>query len=125
ATSPGEDVAGGQHIRRSRAEIVEGDHGNPLSAISLGFFVADARDALKGVSIMSTTTTQSTSILRLKDLQRRIPLSRSAIYAKISAGEFPPPIALGPRAIGWLASDVENWIQSRRVKAIAQEGAEQ
>jgi predicted DNA-binding transcriptional regulator AlpA len=43
---------------------------------------------------------QSSSILRLIDLQRRIPLSRSAIYAKISAGDFQAPIALGPRAIG-------------------------
>lgn len=68
-----------------------------------------------------SATNQAASILRLKDLQRRIPLSRSAIYGKISAGEFPAPIALGPRAVGWLASDVENWIQSRRVKPTCQE----
>jgi len=60
-----------------------------------------------------SATNQSTSILRLKDLQRRIPLSRSAIYAKISAGEFPAPIALGPRAIGWLSTDIHKWIESR------------
>ena len=56
---------------------------------------------------------EPTSILRLKDLQRRIPLSRSTIYAKISAGEFPPPITLGPRAVGWLSADIDKWIENR------------
>lgn len=56
------------------------------------------------------------SVLRLRDLQQRLPLSRSAIYAKIAAGEFPLPISLGPRAVGWLASDIDKWIQSRDVK---------
>ncbi len=56
---------------------------------------------------------QSISILRLKDLQHRVPLSRSAIYAKISAGEFPAPISLGPRAVGWLSDDIDKWIERR------------
>ncbi len=54
----------------------------------------------------------SPSILRLRDLQERIKLSRSCIYAKVAAGQFPPPIALGPRAVGWLESDVVSWINS-------------
>jgi len=59
------------------------------------------------------SATSPTSILRLKDLLARIKLSRSAIYANISVGEFPAPITLGPRAVGWLESDVEQWIESR------------
>lgn len=59
------------------------------------------------------SATKPASILRLKDLQERIKLSRSGIYAKISAGQFPPPIILGPRAVGWLESDIEQWIKSR------------
>ncbi|MSQ77645.1 MAG: AlpA family phage regulatory protein [Nitrospiraceae bacterium] len=58
------------------------------------------------------------SILRLKDLQQRITLSRSTIYAKIAAGDFPAPIALGPRAVGWLAADVQKWIRSRVQKTV-------
>lgn len=52
-------------------------------------------------------------LLRLRDLQRRVPLARSTIYKKIAVGAFPPPIALGPRAVGWLESDVEGWIRAR------------
>lgn len=94
---------------------MEGGHGIALTAISLGIFVP-TRDAHER-SLMSATT-QSASILRLKDLQRRIPLSRSAIYAKISAGEFPSPVALGPRAVGWLSTDIDKWIQSREVRDV-------
>jgi prophage regulatory protein len=53
-----------------------------------------------------------TSILRLRDIQERLKLSRSGIYAKIAAGAFPLPKRLGTRAIGWLESDIEHWIRS-------------
>ena len=69
---------------------------------------------------MSATIPTSTpaSILRLKDLQQRIKLSRSTIYAKIAAGDFPSPITLGPRAVGWLESDIQKWIKSRVLKEV-------
>lgn len=51
------------------------------------------------------------SILRLKHLQERVNLSRSWIYTNIAAGKFPPPIILGPRAVGWLESDVVAWME--------------
>lgn len=58
------------------------------------------------------------SILRLKHLRQRVKLSRSTIYAKIAAGDFPSPITLGPRAVGWLESDIERWITSRVLKGV-------
>ncbi len=69
---------------------------------------------------MSATIPASTpaSILRLKDLQQRVKLSRSTIYAKIAAGDFPSPITLGPRAVGWLESDIQRWITSRVLKKV-------
>jgi prophage regulatory protein len=51
--------------------------------------------------------------LRLTEVQRRIPYSRSTIYLKVSRGEFPQPINLGARAVGWLESDIEKWIAQR------------
>ena len=70
---------------------------------------------------MSATTRPS--ILRLKDLQERIKLSRSCIYAKVAAGEFPPPMTLGPRAVGWLESDVVSWIESCASSSRKEDGA--
>jgi prophage regulatory protein len=49
-------------------------------------------------------------ILRLRQVVARTGLSRSTIYERIHAGEFPAQIALGARAVGWLEADVEAWI---------------
>jgi prophage regulatory protein len=56
------------------------------------------------------------NVLRLPDVVSQTGLSRSAIYARISEGLFPKQICLGSsktRAVGWLESDIQNWIKSR------------
>lgn len=58
-------------------------------------------------------------ILRLNDVIAITGLSRSTIYAYIERDEFPKPIKLGLRAVGWLASDIQNWIQERIQKQVA------
>ena len=55
----------------------------------------------------------SKRILRMPAVQVRIGLSRSTIYESISKGEFPPSISLGARAVGWLESDIDAWLESR------------
>ena len=62
---------------------------------------------------MSDQNHQGLSILRRKQVQARTGLARSTIYHYIQAGTFPRPIPLGPRAVGWLESDVSNWIAER------------
>lgn len=53
------------------------------------------------------------NILRLPQVKTETGLSRSALYQRISEGTFPKQINLGGRAVGWLASDIENWIKQR------------
>ncbi len=53
------------------------------------------------------------TIWRLPVVMSRTGLARSSIYHKISQGEFPEPINLGPRAVGWLRDEVEEWIQDK------------
>jgi len=55
--------------------------------------------------------------------ETRTGLSRSTIYQYIKDGVFPKPVPLGPRAVGWLESDVSEWIAGR-VK-IARDGNRQ
>ena len=55
----------------------------------------------------------SDSFLRLTDVQRRVLFSRSTTYLMISRGEFPKQISLGARAVGWLKSGIDQWIESR------------
>ena len=51
-------------------------------------------------------------ILRLPQVKERTGLSRSSIYQMISAGIFPKQIALGPRAVGWLKSEIDQWLET-------------
>ena len=57
-------------------------------------------------------------ILRLPAVKARTGLSRSSIYAKIAAGDFPSPVILGDseksRAIGFIESEIEEWISRRQ-----------
>ena len=53
------------------------------------------------------------SIRRLPAVKDRTGLGRSNIYSQIAEGTFPKPISLGARAVGWLESDIDNWIASR------------
>ncbi len=55
----------------------------------------------------------SDTILRLDLVKRRTGLSRSSIYAFIKNGDFPPPIKLGLRCVGWQSQEIDEWIASR------------
>ena len=52
-------------------------------------------------------------ILRRKQVQERTGLSRSTIYLRVAQGTFPKAVSLGARAVGWLESEVEEWLNSR------------
>jgi len=52
----------------------------------------------------------SNAILRLPAVKARTGLSRSTIYLRVSEGSFPRPVSLGARAIGWIESEVEEWL---------------
>lgn len=50
---------------------------------------------------------------RLKEVTRRTGLSRSTIYRRLAAREFPIPRDLGGGAVAWWAGDVIDWMHSR------------
>lgn len=53
------------------------------------------------------------TILRLPTVKARTGLSRSSIYRKIAEGQFPRPVPLGARAVGWLEAEVGQWIEQQ------------
>lgn len=53
-------------------------------------------------------------ILRLKDVMALVSLSKSTIYAGMQEGTFPAPVRLGRRAVGWLLSTLQKWIEDRK-----------
>ncbi|MDI1300935.1 MAG: AlpA family transcriptional regulator [bacterium] len=52
-------------------------------------------------------------IMRLKAVINSTGLGRSSIYKSIAEGTFPKSVSLGDRAVGWVSSEVENWIKNR------------
>jgi prophage regulatory protein len=56
------------------------------------------------------------TILRLPEVKRSTGLSRSTIYFRIAQGNFPKPVSLGGRAVGWLEAEIQEWLQ-RRIEA--------
>jgi prophage regulatory protein len=57
--------------------------------------------------------TEQTVILRLPELRRRVGLGRSSIYQLVRQGRFPPPVRLSSRTVGWIDSEVEQWLAER------------
>jgi prophage regulatory protein len=53
------------------------------------------------------------AFLRRRQVEIRTGLSRSTIYQYVKDGAFPKPIPLGVRAVGWLESDIRDWIARR------------
>jgi prophage regulatory protein len=54
-------------------------------------------------------------IIRLPEVINLTGLSRSTIYARIAEPEnqFPRPVSLGGRLVGWRESDIQQWIEER------------
>ena len=53
------------------------------------------------------------SIIRLKDAIKKTGVSRSSIYLYSNAGTFPKPIKLGERSIGFVESEIDDWIEQK------------
>ncbi|MDM7858753.1 AlpA family transcriptional regulator [Thiopseudomonas sp. CY1220] len=74
------------------------------------------------LSTTSTHPARQQRILRLPEVKAKTGFGRSTIYAPFyikrgANGEFPRSIHIGARAVGWLESDIDQWIETRRIGA--------
>jgi prophage regulatory protein len=53
------------------------------------------------------------NIIRLLQAIAKTGLSRSTIYAMLARGEFPQKIQLSTRSIGFLESEVDQWLADK------------
>ena len=52
-------------------------------------------------------------ILRRPEVEARTGLSRSTIYSMMAEGDFPKPLLLAKRAVGWPENAIAAWLESR------------
>ncbi|WP_430251249.1 helix-turn-helix transcriptional regulator [Neorhizobium sp. DAR64860/K0K1] len=53
------------------------------------------------------------NVLRRNDVEKATGLPRSTIYEKMAKGEFPKPIKLSAKSVGWLESEIIAWQKAR------------
>ncbi|AQT63692.1 dipicolinate synthase [Serratia marcescens] len=55
----------------------------------------------------------SQSLIRLPDVQRRTGYSKAWIYRLMSQGKFPTSVKIGTRAIAFVESEIDDWVNQR------------
>ena len=83
------------------------------------------RSRVKSEELMEPGTRTPIRFLRLPEVEARTGLSRATIYVRMAAGTFPQPVSLGRRAVGWIESEVEEWMRERiaNTRGVARGGA--
>jgi len=52
-------------------------------------------------------------VIRRREVEARIGLARSTIYAMMADDRFPRPVKIGRRAVGWIEEDINNWLRNK------------
>lgn len=52
-------------------------------------------------------------IMRLEEVMSVTGYKRSSVYKYVALGSFPRPVQLTDRAVGWVSTEVEDWIKAR------------
>jgi prophage regulatory protein len=65
---------------------------------------------------------QPERLLRMPEVEQLCGLKRSSIYRRVADGTFVRPVSLGGRAVGFPASQIQQWIADR-IAGAAQGGA--
>ncbi|MEM8594377.1 MAG: AlpA family phage regulatory protein [Pseudomonadota bacterium] len=61
----------------------------------------------------SSIASSSERIIRFKEVQAMVGVSRTTIWRWEMSGKFPMRVSLGAGSVGWMKSDVDAWIRSK------------
>lgn len=93
------------HCRRSKAFIGPDDPKQQIDNSAAG---------IRGeLAQLPTRQDRPLQIIRRDEVLLRCGFKKSTLYAAMAEGRFPKAIRLGPRAVGWLAHEIDEWIAGR------------
>jgi prophage regulatory protein len=52
-------------------------------------------------------------LLKRPEVQLKTGKGRSSIYNDMARGLFPKPVNIGPKAVGWIEEEINQWIRDR------------
>ncbi len=61
----------------------------------------------------NSAQTDDYRLLRLPEVLYRCGISRYALYEMVAQEQFLPPVRIGVQSVGWRATDIIEWIDSR------------
>ncbi len=61
---------------------------------------------------MPSAILPETGYIRIKELLKFIPVSRSTVWNSVKAGRFPKPVKLSQRVTAWHVNDIRAYINS-------------
>lgn len=56
---------------------------------------------------------EAVRILRVRQVCEKTGLSRSTVYELVAEGVMPPPVRVGHRTVGWVESEVDEFLRLR------------
>lgn len=70
-------------------------------------------------NLQTVAFTEVDPIIRLKEFLRLTGLGRSTVYKMISEGSIERPLRISVRAIGWRASSINSFLNSRPLTGVS------
>lgn len=61
----------------------------------------------------SSASVGDVTFLRLPEVKAVTGLSKTTIYERIREADFPSPVPIGKRAVGWIESEIKQWAANR------------
>jgi len=62
-------------------------------------------------------------VLRVAEVIEKTGLARSTVYKYVDLGMFPRPISLGGKSVGWIDSEIHEWLQEKQIERDMRYGA--
>lgn len=81
------------------------------------YLIAQTKNKKKNVTtddVTPITPDGTERILRFKEVQKLVGLSRTTIWRKQQTGNFPQSIPLGVNSVGWYKTEIDRWVLEQR-----------
>ena len=75
-------------------------------------FPKDSKIRVQNIHIFALSLVMN-ELLKVRDIQARLGIGRSAVYALIHEPSFPAPIAINSRTLRWEITEFEQWLLSQ------------